>query len=82
MKFCTDSVMHKNFQKIQLWLSWRYTGPLHDISIVFRLSVGLTLFQMGGGGGGSDSVLLQIVLFITSVRDAAEPQNLVIFPKL
>ena len=33
------------------------------------------------GGGGADSALFQIVLFITSVRDAAEPQNLVTFPK-
>ena len=39
----------------------------------------LTLFHMGGG---ADSSLLQIVFFITSVRDAAEPQNLVTFPKL
>ena len=28
----------------------------------------------GGGGGIKDSALLQIVFFITSVRDAAEPQ--------
>ena len=37
---------------------------------------------MGGGGGGEikDSVLLKIVFFITSVRDAAEPRNLVTFP--
>ena len=41
----------------------------------------LTLFHMGGGGG-VDSALLQIVFFITSVRDAAEPQNLVTFPKI
>ena len=39
----------------------------------------LTLFHMGGGG---DSALLQIVFFITSVRDAAEPRNLVTFPKM
>ena len=40
----------------------------------------LTQFQVphGGGGGGADSALLQIVFFINSVRDAAEPQNLVI----
>ena len=38
---------------------------------------------MGGGGGSeSDSALLQIVFFITSVRDAAEPQNLVTVPKI
>ena len=42
----------------------------------------LTLFHMGGGGGGADSALLQIVFFITSVRDAAEPRNLVTFPKI
>ena len=36
----------------------------------------------GGGGGGADSALLQIVFFITSVRDAAEPRNLVTFPKI
>ena len=34
------------------------------------------------GGGGADSALLQIVFFITSVRDAAEPRNLVTFPKI
>ena len=32
-------------------------------------------------GGGADSVLLQILFFITSFRDAAEPRNLVIFLK-
>ena len=32
--------------------------------------------------GGTDSALLQIVFFITSVRDAAEPRNLVNFPKI
>ena len=31
---------------------------------------------------GADSALLQIVFFITSSRDAAEPENLVIFPKM
>ena len=35
----------------------------------------LTLFHMGGGGGWGDSCLLQIVFFITFVRDAAEPRN-------
>ena len=34
-----------------------------------------------GGGGGADSALLQIVFFITSVRDAAEPRNLETFSK-
>ena len=33
-------------------------------------------------GGGADSALFQIVLFITSVRGAAEPRNLVTFPKI
>ena len=33
-------------------------------------------------GGGGDSALLQIVFFITSVRDAAEPRILVTFPKI
>ena len=44
----------------------------------------LTLLHMGGGGGGgrTDSTRLQIVFFITSVRDAAEPRNLVTFPKI
>ena len=41
----------------------------------------LTLLHMGGGGG-ADSALLQIVFCITSVRDAAEPQNLMTFPKI
>ena len=40
----------------------------------------LTLFHMGGGG--ADTALLQIVFFITSVKDAAEPRNLVTFPKI
>ena len=44
--------------------------------------IGLTLFHMGGGGGGGDSALLQIVFCITFVRDAAEPRNLVTFPKI
>ena len=38
----------------------------------------LTLFHMGR----ADSALLQIVFFITSVRDAAEPRNLVTFAKI
>ena len=41
----------------------------------------LTLFHMGGGGA-ADSTRLQIVSFITSVRDAAKPRNLVTFPKI
>ena len=41
--------------------------------------IGLTLFHMGGG---ADSAPLHIIFFITSVRDAAEPQNLVTFPKI
>ena len=43
----------------------------------------LTLFHIGGGGGGgggSDSSLLQIVFFISSVRDAAVSRNLMTFP--
>ena len=38
---------------------------------------------MGGGGGGerADSTLLQILFFITCVKDAAELRNLVTFPK-
>ena len=32
--------------------------------------------------GGADSALLQIVFFITSIRDAAEPRNLVTFLKV
>ena len=35
-----------------------------------------------GGRGGGDSTRLQIVFFITSVRNAAEPRNLVNFPKI
>ena len=34
------------------------------------------------GGGGGDSALLQIVFFITSIRDAAESGNLVTFPDI
>ena len=48
--------------------------------------VRLTLLNMhgggGGGGGGGNSTCLQIVFFKTFVRDAAEPQNLVTFPKI
>ena len=33
------------------------------------------------GGGGGDSTRLQIVFFITSVRDAAKSRNLVAFLK-
>ena len=36
----------------------------------------------GGGEGGPDSALLQILFFITCVRDAAEPRNLVTFPTI
>ena len=41
----------------------------------------LTLFHTEGRGQ-ADSALLQVVFFITSVRDAAEPRNLVTFPKI
>ena len=34
------------------------------------------------GGGGGDFTRLQIVFFITSVRDAAEPRNLMTFLKI
>ena len=33
-------------------------------------------------GGRADSEFLQILFFITSVRDGTEPQNLVTFPKI
>ena len=33
-------------------------------------------------GVGAESALLQIVLFIPSVRDVAEPRKLVTFPKI
>ena len=39
----------------------------------------LTLFHIGGGG---DSHRFQVVFIITSARDAAEPQNLMTFPKI
>ena len=45
------------------------------ISFCQNIPICLTLFHTEGGGGGADSALLQIVFFITSVRDAAEPQN-------
>ena len=38
----------------------------------------LTVFHMGR----AESALLQIVSFITSVRDSTEPRNLVTFPKI
>ena len=46
---------------------------------------GLTLFHMpgGGGGGGRGRFYLPLdCLFITFVRDAAEPQNLMTSPKI
>ena len=42
-------------------------------------SINLILFHMGGGGGAG-STYLQIV-FIVSVRDAAEPHKVVTFQK-
>ena len=45
----------------------KYSGFLNPI-----------VYGGGGGGGegvGADSIRLQIVFFITSVRDAAEPRN-------
>ena len=38
--------------------------------------------HIGRGGGGADSIRLQIVFFLNSVKDAEEPQSLVILPKL
>ena len=49
-----------------------------DIKSDFTFENFLTLFHMGR----VDSALLQIVFIITSVRDAAEPRNLVTFPKI
>ena len=49
------------------------------ILVESKLNIVLTLFNMGGR---ADSALLQIVFFITSVLDAAEPRNLVTFPKI
>ena len=61
----------------RLWqVVLQYGTCLDEISInVYYFCEDLTLFHMGGGG--ADSALLQIVFFITSVRDAAEPRNLV-----
>ena len=42
----------------------------------------LTQFHIGGGGEGADSTRPQIVVFITSVRDAVAPQNFATFPKI
>ena len=42
----------------------------------------LDSIHMGGGGEGGDSTGLQIVFFITSIRGAPEPRNLVTFPKI
>ena len=60
-----------------LWVhlaSKRKEGWLRDIYLVRFL----TLFHTGG----ADSAPFQIVFFITSVRHAAEPRNLVTFPKI
>ena len=62
-----------------------YTGKIlapnliSQTVMVLLLGTSLTLFHMGGG---ADSVLLQNVFFITSIRDAAETRNLVTFPKI
>ena len=42
----------------------------------------LNPIPLGGGGGGADSTRPQIIFLITSIRDAAEPQNLLTFHKL
>ena len=44
--------------------------------------VSLNPIPHGGGGGGCSGrfIHIEIVFFITSVRDTAEPQNLVTFP--
>ena len=57
-----------------------YHMPKNPADPDIKVSSILTLFHMEGGG--ADSALLQIVFFITSVRDAAEPRNLVTFPNI
>ena len=58
-------------------------GLLHVQSLISIVAMLLNPIPHGGGGGaGADSTLFQIVFFITSVRDAAEPRNLVTFPKI
>ena len=55
------------------------------VHFIFPIYGILTLFQIRGEGGGrgeTDSTRLQIVFFMTSVRDTAEPRNLMIFPKI
>ena len=51
------------------------------VLIIVESSITLILFHIGEGGG-ADSTRLQIVFFITSVRNAAEPQNLVTFSNI
>ena len=59
-----SSLEHKNFMKLkETQLFYLVINPIPH----------------GGGGGGADSALLQIVFFIPSIRDAAEPRNLVTF---
>ena len=52
---------------------------MFSIDVDYNNLNNLTLFHMGGG---ADSALLQIVFFITFVRDAAAPRDLVTFPKI
>ena len=55
-----------------------YNNKILVSSSNFKIGNNLNLFHMGR----ADSALFQIVFFITSVRDAAEPRNLVTFPKI
>ena len=59
---------------------WLYIYIYLHFNACQKYLIILTLFHIRGGG--EDSALLQIVFFITSVRDAAEPRNLVTFPKI
>ena len=75
---CNDSSILLFFRKVILkWVG--VPGGKIGLNVEKRsFFQGLTLFHMGG----ADSALLQIVFFITSVRDAAEPRNSVSFPKI
>ena len=56
-----------------------FTAELYFAVITWELN--LTLFHMGRGEE-EDSTRSETVFFITSVKDATEPQNLVNFPKI
>ena len=63
-------------------LEWEKAKQKYGFNTFSSLSWLGLISPIPQGGGGGDFAILQIVFFISSVRDAAEPRNLLTFPEI